>query len=266
MRQAVVIAACYRRRVSLSLRAACASAWAQTAASKAAAKLPSPERIVGDHLKALGGKRRQSVRDATYEWRVEAAGDEVGACASSRKRGLRARDAVSPRARRTVAARAHGLVALARRELRTLTDREAAAVKLQSVLPRRARRSQKTGRARPHGRARRREWERPTRSSFAAQRRARALLVRRAHEALLRVRDDERQRPPTSRTTATRRRARRSGRAAPPRNQDRRRRRARFHARKRALQHEPRQFVRPRATRRSTSRSCARGREQPARA
>ncbi|HEX8128797.1 MAG TPA: hypothetical protein VF527_06810 [Pyrinomonadaceae bacterium] len=37
-----------------------------------AQKLPSPDRIVGDYLKAVGGKKRQgAVRDATYEWKVQ---------------------------------------------------------------------------------------------------------------------------------------------------------------------------------------------------
>jgi hypothetical protein len=37
-----------------------------------AAKLPAPDKIVGDYLKALGGKKRvQTIRDATYEWNVE---------------------------------------------------------------------------------------------------------------------------------------------------------------------------------------------------
>jgi len=52
-----------------------------TPAQKSGArKLPSPERIVGDYLKAVGGKKRQgAVRDATYEWKVrEGAGGAQG--------------------------------------------------------------------------------------------------------------------------------------------------------------------------------------------
>ena len=39
------------------------------------AKLPSPDRIVADYLKAVGGKKRvAALRDATYEWAVRAPG------------------------------------------------------------------------------------------------------------------------------------------------------------------------------------------------
>jgi hypothetical protein len=35
-------------------------------------KLPAPEKIVNDYLKAMGGKKRQSaIRDATYDWRIQ---------------------------------------------------------------------------------------------------------------------------------------------------------------------------------------------------
>jgi hypothetical protein len=41
-----------------------------------ARKLPTPERIVADYLKAVGGKKRQgAVRDATYEWKVREGAD-----------------------------------------------------------------------------------------------------------------------------------------------------------------------------------------------
>lgn len=46
---------------------------AQGRATKiAASKLPAPDKIVSDYLKAVGGKRRQQlIQDATYEWAVE---------------------------------------------------------------------------------------------------------------------------------------------------------------------------------------------------
>src|SRR5215207_5910439 len=57
----------------LLLALVCAPALAQQDGAKArATKLPAPDKIVNDYLKAVGGKKRvQSVRDATYEWGVE---------------------------------------------------------------------------------------------------------------------------------------------------------------------------------------------------
>ena len=53
----------------LLLLTCCAAAPAQTA------KLPSPDKVVSDYLKAVGGKKRvAALRDATYEWTVQAAG------------------------------------------------------------------------------------------------------------------------------------------------------------------------------------------------
>jgi hypothetical protein len=41
-----------------------------------AAKLPGPDRVVADYLKAVGGKKRvQSIRDETYEWEAEGDAD-----------------------------------------------------------------------------------------------------------------------------------------------------------------------------------------------
>lgn len=124
---------------ALAFALACVpSSWAQTAASKQrAAKLPSPERVVGDHLKAVGGKKRQqSVRDATYEWRVEASDGEGRSLRVFQKAPASTRsDAVSPAGETSVAANVR--TAWSRSldgGLRTLTDREAAAVKLQSAL------------------------------------------------------------------------------------------------------------------------------------
>ena len=127
------------RLLAVACALCCApQAWAQTAAAKQrAVKLPSPERVVGDHLKAVGGKKRQqAVRDATYEWRVEAAGGEGRSLRVFQKAPASVRsDAVSPAGETTVAANAR--TAWSRSldgSLHTLTDREAAAVKLQSTL------------------------------------------------------------------------------------------------------------------------------------
>lgn len=69
----------WRRKVVLLLFAllwlflACAPLLAQSKQSAARpAKLPSPEKIVGDYLKTVGGKKRlAAIRDATYEWTVQ---------------------------------------------------------------------------------------------------------------------------------------------------------------------------------------------------
>ncbi|HWT02628.1 MAG TPA: hypothetical protein VN256_20425 [Pyrinomonadaceae bacterium] len=48
-------------------------------ASSRARKLPSAEKIVGDYLKATGGKKRQAaIKDATYEWEIQSNGRAVG--------------------------------------------------------------------------------------------------------------------------------------------------------------------------------------------
>jgi hypothetical protein len=42
-------------------------------------KLPAPERVVGDYLKATGGKKRQAgIRDATYDYELLMKGQKAG--------------------------------------------------------------------------------------------------------------------------------------------------------------------------------------------
>lgn len=73
-----VINRCSLVRVSILLQSfallallACSSAPGQTNNAAKRQKLPSPEKIVGDYLKAIGGKRRvAAIKDATYEWTV----------------------------------------------------------------------------------------------------------------------------------------------------------------------------------------------------
>ncbi|MDT7602184.1 MAG: hypothetical protein QOF61_181, partial [Acidobacteriota bacterium] len=68
-----------RRIVSIYMRAALLSIVlifalvpSVLAQSAGASKLPAPDRIIGDYLKATGGKKRlQAMQDATYEWGVE---------------------------------------------------------------------------------------------------------------------------------------------------------------------------------------------------
>lgn len=107
----------------------------RVAAQTRPAKLPAPERIVNDYLKAVGGKKRvQSIRDATYEWTLEGrpearsltfvkspasvrtdltfAGGESNNAASARAAWTRTPDGA----------------------LRTLTDAEAGSAKLEAAL------------------------------------------------------------------------------------------------------------------------------------
>lgn len=57
--------------IALLLTLACSHAFAQQNSSTKRQKLPSPERIVNDYLKAIGGKKRvAAIKDATYEWTI----------------------------------------------------------------------------------------------------------------------------------------------------------------------------------------------------
>ncbi|HEV7906480.1 MAG TPA: hypothetical protein VGO96_21760 [Pyrinomonadaceae bacterium] len=112
--------------------------WAQKARVR---KLPSPDKIVNDYLKASGGKQRQSaVRDATYEWKVQqpqgAGGAPEGTARTFRKFPASTRTDISlERSESNAATNARS--AWLRRdggELRTLTDTEANVAKLLSAL------------------------------------------------------------------------------------------------------------------------------------
>jgi len=108
-----------------------------------ARRLPAPDKIVSDYLKAVGGKKRQSaVRDATYEWSVESQGSQTSANgakgtartfvkfpASTRTdiRSERGETKAAANARSAWLLRTGG-------ELRTLTDTEANVAKLLSTL------------------------------------------------------------------------------------------------------------------------------------
>src|SRR5215210_5665907 len=42
-------------------------------------KLPSPDKVIGDYLKATGGKKRvAAIRDATYEWAIQLKNQPTG--------------------------------------------------------------------------------------------------------------------------------------------------------------------------------------------
>ena len=100
-----------------------------------AAKLPSPEKIVGDYLQAVGGKKRQAaIRDANYEWAVE--GDVAATARTLEKTPAATRtDLKFVSGERSAAANLRSAwVRDLEGKLRTLTDREAGAAKLQAAL------------------------------------------------------------------------------------------------------------------------------------
>ena len=100
-------------------------------------KLPSPEKIVGDYVKAIGGKKKlASLRDATYVWAVGRSGGEAGTARTQSK---------SPASLRTDIHFDGGEIDMAANSrsawmrdadgrLRTLTDSEAFAARLQAQL------------------------------------------------------------------------------------------------------------------------------------
>ncbi len=100
-------------------------------------KLPSPDKIVGDYLKATGGKKRHAaIKDATYEWTIQLKDELMGSALQREKWPASTRtdmtfgngeinNAVSARSAWT-----RGLDGVQR----TLTDAEAGAAKLQSAL------------------------------------------------------------------------------------------------------------------------------------
>jgi hypothetical protein len=100
-------------------------------------KLPSAEKIVGDYLKATGGKKRHAgIKDATYEWTIQLKDQLMGIARNQEKAPASTRmemtfgngeinNAVSARSAWT-----RGLDG----NLRTLTDADASAAKLQSAL------------------------------------------------------------------------------------------------------------------------------------
>lgn len=119
----------------------CNSLEAQTgsAAKARAKKLPSPDKIVNDYLKAAGGRKRQSaIRDATYEWDVQRQGVEAaqGTARTFTKFPASTRtDIIFERDETNTATNARS--AWLRRhdgELRTLTGRDADIAKLLSAL------------------------------------------------------------------------------------------------------------------------------------
>ncbi|HEX8188636.1 MAG TPA: hypothetical protein VF586_09805 [Pyrinomonadaceae bacterium] len=107
------------------------------AARAQGAKLPAPDKIVGEYLKAVGGKSRvASLRDVTYEWAVLSAGGEAGTARTRLKTtGALRTDFLLPEGGWDAAANPRTAWLRGRDgRLSTLTDREAFAARLQAML------------------------------------------------------------------------------------------------------------------------------------
>jgi hypothetical protein len=127
--------------VGLLVGSSGASAQTNDAAKARGKKLPSPDKIVSDYLKAAGGRKRQSaIRDATYEWSVQQ--QQPGADAAQGTARTFTKSPASTRtdiifARNETNAAANARSAWQRRtdgELRTLTGAEANVARLLSAL------------------------------------------------------------------------------------------------------------------------------------
>ena len=107
------------------------------AARAQASKLPAPDKIVGEYLKAVGGKSRAAaVRDVTYDWVVLRGGKVAGTARTHLKAtGALRTDFLLADGERDSAANPR-TAWLRERDgrLSTLTDREAFAARLQAML------------------------------------------------------------------------------------------------------------------------------------
>lgn len=109
----------------------------QSRAPSASPKLPSPDKIVNDYLKALGGKKRQgAIRDAIYDWRIQLKEQAFGEARietkapASMRTDLRFGNGEINAAASARSAWERGLEGNAR----TLTDAQALSAKLQAAL------------------------------------------------------------------------------------------------------------------------------------
>lgn len=117
---------------------ACLSAHAQKGTTKAASqKLPAPDKIVADYLKAIGGKKHvASLNDAAYVWSVQLGGQTAGNARTHLRAPASTRTDIILDTRETNAG-ANARTAWVREAdgiLHTLTDAEASAAKLRSTL------------------------------------------------------------------------------------------------------------------------------------
>jgi hypothetical protein len=121
------------RASALLLLLACSVVTARAQSSK----LPTPERVVNDYVKAVGGsKRLAALRDATYEWAVLRAGADAGTARTHLKTTGALRSDLLLNDGETDSA-ANARTAWARTpdgRLRTLTDSEAFSARLRATL------------------------------------------------------------------------------------------------------------------------------------
>ncbi|HEX8500339.1 MAG TPA: hypothetical protein VF659_07090 [Pyrinomonadaceae bacterium] len=102
-----------------------------------AQKLPSPDKVVGDYVKAVGGRKRlAALRDATYEWAVRRGDADAGTARTQLKTtGALRTDFLLAEGGWEAAANARAAWTRTREgHLRTLTDREALQARLQAQL------------------------------------------------------------------------------------------------------------------------------------
>ncbi|HEY0173090.1 MAG TPA: hypothetical protein VGB98_18925 [Pyrinomonadaceae bacterium] len=121
------------RLLALLLLLVCAPSPARAQAQK----LPSADKLVGEYVKAVGGKKRLALlRDATYEWVVRRGASEAGTARTRLKTtGALRTDLLLEDGGRDEAANARAAWTRTREgHLRTLTDREALAARLQAQL------------------------------------------------------------------------------------------------------------------------------------
>lgn len=102
-----------------------------------AQKLPSAERVVDNYLKAIGGKKRVAgVKDATYDWTIQLNDQPFGIATTQLKAPASVRSEMTFGNGRVVSAANLGSAWVQGLDgkLRTLTDDEAAAARLQCIL------------------------------------------------------------------------------------------------------------------------------------
>lgn len=110
---------------------------AQTRTSARPQKLPSVEKIVENHLKAIGGKKRvAAIRDATYEWTIQLNDQPIGTARTQIKSPASVRSELKFGNGQIIsgASAASAWVQGLDNRLLTLTGPEAAAAKLQALL------------------------------------------------------------------------------------------------------------------------------------
>src|SRR5919202_473095 len=113
------------------------SVCALTSALAQASKLPTPDKLVGEYVKTVGGKKRLSaLRDATYEWAIRRGDADAGTARTQLKSsGALRTDFILAEGEQDAAANARTAWTRTRDgHLQTLTDREAFDARLQATL------------------------------------------------------------------------------------------------------------------------------------